>query len=158
MYKYDANIKHCFNKTIDLPYYFKALLYFRMIINNKSMETTAKERLMKYLYKKDIKSNYFCSKIGVSAAFISSMRKSIQPDKLYSIAVNFPDLNIEWLLTGQGNMYRKSYENVNKEDMELLSVVKKFQDQIEKKDEEISILKKRIEELEGKPSSKRGAV
>ena len=158
MYKYDANIKHCFNKTIDLPYYFKALLYFRMIINNKSMETTVKERLMKYLYKKDIKSNYFCSKIGVSAAFISSMRKSIQPDKLYSIAVNFPDLNIEWLLTGQGNMLRKSYENVNKEDMELLSVVKKFQDQIEKKDEEISILKKRIEELEGKPSSKRGAV
>ena len=158
MYKYDANIKHCFNKTIDLPYYFKALLYFRMIINNKSMETTVKERLMKYLYKKDIKSNYFCSKIGVSAAFISSMIKSIQPDKLYSIAVNFPDLNIEWLLTGQGNMLRKSYENVNKEDMELLSVVKKFQDQIEKKDEEISILKKRIEELEGKPSSKRGAV
>ena len=100
----------------------------------------------------------FAQKIGVSAAFISSMRKSIQPDKLYSIAVNFPDLNIEWLLTGQGNMYRKSYENVNKEDMELLSVVKKFQDQIEKKDEEISILKKRIEELEGKPSSKRGAV
>ena len=42
--------------------------------------------------------------------------------------------------------------------MELLSVVKKFQDQIEKKDEEISILKKRIEELEGKPSSKRGSV
>ena len=145
MYKYDANIKHCFNKTIDLPYYFKALLYFRMIINNKSMETTVKERLMKYLYKKDIKSNYFCSKIGVSAAFISSMRKSIQPDKLYSIAVNFPDLSIEWLLTGEGNMLRKSYENVNKEDMELLSVVKKFQDQIEKKDEEISILKKRIE-------------
>ena len=158
MYKYDANIKHCFNKTIDLPYYFKALLYFRIILNSKGMETTVKERLMKYLYKKDIKSNYFCSKIGVSAAFISSMRKSIQPDKLYSIAVNFPDLNIEWLLTGQGNMYRKSYENVNKEDMELLSVVKKFQDQIEKKDEEISILKKRIEELEGKPSSKRGAV
>ena len=42
MYKYDANIKHCFNKTIDLPYYFKALLYFRMILNNKSMETTVK--------------------------------------------------------------------------------------------------------------------
>ena len=158
MYKYDANIKHCFNKTIDLPYYFKALLYFRIILNSKCMETTVKERLMKYLYKNDIKSNYFCSKIGVSAAFISSMRKPIQPDKLYSIAVNFPDLNIEWLLTGQGNMLRKSYENVNKEDMELLSVVKKFQDQIEKKDEEISILKKRIEELEGKPSSKRGAV
>ena len=94
MYKYDANIKHCFNKTIDLLYYFKALLYFRMILNNKSMETTVKERLMKYLYKKDIKSNYFCAKIGVSAAFISSMRKSIQPDKLHSIAVNFPDLSM----------------------------------------------------------------
>ena len=134
MYKYDANIKHCFNITIDLPYYFKALLYFRIILNSKCIETTVKERLMRYLYNKDIKSNYFCSKIGVSAAFISSMRKSIQPDKLYSIAVNFPDLSIEWLLTGEGNMLRKSYENVNKEDMELSDVVKKFQNQIELKD------------------------
>ena len=158
MYKYDANIKHCFNKTIDLPYYFKALHYFRIILNKKGMENTVKERLIKYLYKKDIKSNYFCSKIGVSAAFISSMRKSIQQDKLHSIAVNFPDLSIEWLLTGEGNMLRKSYENVNKEDMELLDVVKKFQNQIEIKDQEISILKKRIDGLECKPSSKRGAV
>ena len=42
--------------------------------------------------------------------------------------------------------------------MELLDVVKKFQNQIEIKDQEISILKKRIEGLDGKPSSKRCAV
>ena len=56
------------------------------------------------MYKKDIKSNYFCSKIGVSAAFISSMRKSIQPDKMQAISIQFPELNPLWLLLGQGEM------------------------------------------------------
>ena len=64
MYKYDANIKHCFNKTIDLPCYFKALLYFRIILNKKCMENTVKERLMKYLYKKILNQTIFAQKYG----------------------------------------------------------------------------------------------
>ena len=32
------------------------------------------------------------------------MRKSIQPDKAEKIASSFPDLNITWLMTGEGDM------------------------------------------------------
>lgn len=49
----------------------------------------------------------FCEVIGVSSSYISSMRVSIQPDKLTSIAEQFPMLNIDWLLTGEGEMLRK---------------------------------------------------
>lgn len=68
------------------------------------MEESVKERLTFYLKNKDIKQSLFCETIGVSQGFISGMRVSIQPDKLKSIAINYPDLNIGWLLTGEGDM------------------------------------------------------
>ena len=42
----------------------------------------------------------FGRRIGVSSAYITSMRKSIQPDKVEKIKEEFPDLDIDWLLTG----------------------------------------------------------
>lgn len=116
------------------------------------MEESVKERLTMFLRKKEIKGIDFCETIGVSSGFISGMRKSIQPDKLYLIAVNYPDLNIEWLLTGSGNMIKGSSQDTNIEntiDMnELMNVVKKFLEQIELKDQEISELKSRLAEFE----------
>jgi transcriptional regulator with XRE-family HTH domain len=68
------------------------------------MKDSVKQRLKDYLKSKMIKDSDFCRAIGVSQGYISGMRKSIQPDKLISIAINYPSLNIGWLLTGQGNM------------------------------------------------------
>jgi transcriptional regulator with XRE-family HTH domain len=63
-----------------------------------------KERLSLYLKSRKISARSFCEVIGVSATYVSSMRSSIQPDKLNSITEHFPDLNITWLLTGDGQM------------------------------------------------------
>lgn len=68
------------------------------------METT-KDRLKAYLAKEQIKHSEFCKRIGVSQAFVSSMRKGISPDKVELIRKEFPDLSLAWLLTGQGSMY-----------------------------------------------------
>lgn len=65
---------------------------------------TVKERLKEFINYKDISVSEFCRQIGVSSAFVSSMRKSIQPDKTESIALRYPELNITWLLTGEGEM------------------------------------------------------
>ena len=46
----------------------------------------------------------FGRRIGVSGAYVTSMRKSIQPDKVEKIKSEFPELNIDWLLTGNGAM------------------------------------------------------
>lgn len=62
------------------------------------MEVSVKERLKLFLKKEGIKDVDFCRIIGVSTGFISGMRVSIQPDKLKSIAINFPRLDIAGFL------------------------------------------------------------
>lgn len=84
------------------------------------MGQTVKERLNAYLRHKGVNKSEFGRKIGVSSSFVSSMRKSIQPDKVEKISASFPDLNVEWLMTGEGSMLRsqqgisQTLENVSK--------------------------------------------
>ena len=68
------------------------------------MPETIKDRLAAYLAAKKVNKSEFGRRIGVSSSYISSMRKSIQPDKVASIAREFPDLNMSWLMTGEGPM------------------------------------------------------
>lgn len=69
---------------------------------------SVKERLTEYLGAKKISKSAFGRDIGVSSAYIASIRKSIQPDKLQRIALKYPDLNTVWLLTGEGEMLKTS--------------------------------------------------
>lgn len=68
-----------------------------------------KERLTEFLSHKGITKTEFGRKIGVSSAYVSSIRRSIDKEKIKSIALNFPDLNIDWLLYGDGEMFRPSH-------------------------------------------------
>lgn len=70
------------------------------------MEQTVKYRLEQFLKNRGIKKTEFAKAIGVSNSYITSMRKSIQPDKLEKINYSYPDLNISWLLYGDGTMLR----------------------------------------------------
>ena len=65
---------------------------------------TVKDRLKAYLNAKHITQNTFSQTIGVSKAYVTNMRKSLSPDVITNITKHFPDLNIQWLLTGQGSM------------------------------------------------------
>ncbi len=67
-----------------------------------------KDRLLAFLKHIDMTQTEFCTSIDVSNAFISSMRKSIQPDKLKSIALKYPSLSIKWLMTGIGDMIEET--------------------------------------------------
>lgn len=75
------------------------------------MESTVKERLEFFLKSKKISKTNFGKAIGVSNSFVSSIRKSIAPDKIQSIADNWPELNIEWLMTGEGQMLKPQTAN-----------------------------------------------
>lgn len=67
-----------------------------------------KNRLIEYLKNEGISKAKFGRIIGVSSAYITSMRKSIDKDKLKIIALNFPNLNIDWLLYGDGRMLKST--------------------------------------------------
>lgn len=77
------------------------------------MDNTIKERLTAYLKYKGINKSEFGRMVGVSNAYISSIRKSIQPDKTEKIAASFPDLNIAWLITGDGEMLKDNVKQIS---------------------------------------------
>ncbi len=68
------------------------------------------ERLQRFLAAENISQSQFADTIGVARASISHIlagRNKPGFDFLESMARNYPDLNLEWLLTGQGRMYRR---------------------------------------------------
>ncbi len=75
------------------------------------MKVTVKERLILFLNHKEISQNKFENLLNFSNGFVNNIRQSIIPDKLQQIALQFPELNIEWLLIGNGEMLKKNNEN-----------------------------------------------
>ena len=50
--------------------------------------------------------------MGLSNGYINSMRKGLGYDKLEQISISFPELNIGWLLTGEGSMLKDENSNL----------------------------------------------
>ena len=109
---------------------------------------TVKERLIGFLEYKGISKSEFGRIIGVSSAFITSMRKSIQPDKVESIAFNFPELNINWLMTGEGEMLKTEAESPKPEELHLNDLIKAQAETINSQKLLISTLLEKIEGLQ----------
>ena len=62
-----------------------------------------KERLLEYIEEKGVTKSYFEKSLKMGNGYINNV-KSIGSDKLEDIITNYPDLNIVWLITGNGNM------------------------------------------------------
>lgn len=71
------------------------------------METTVKQRLIKYLNYKDITQREFADIVGLSSGYVNAIRKGILPETLHKIAIHFPDLNTGWIITGEGEMLKQ---------------------------------------------------
>ena len=78
--------------------------------------TTVKGRLITFLDSQNISKIDFGRKIDVSSAYVTSIRKSIQPDKIDKIKKNFQQLNMEWLLTGEGQMMQEPSQHETQAD------------------------------------------
>ncbi len=66
-----------------------------------------KERIKFFVESQDLNVSTFEKTIKASNGYVNSISKSIGLEKLESILENFPKLNIEWLLTGKGEMLKK---------------------------------------------------
>ncbi len=118
------------------------------------MEETVKERLIKFLEIKKISKSEFGRRIGVSSAFITSMRQSMQPDKVKRIALEFPELNTTWLLTGEGEMLKnEEKKSPSKEEENTVTMSREVFDQISKLTETVLSQQQTIEELVRKRDS-----
>ena len=68
------------------------------------METTVKQRLIRFYESKRLSKSEFERLCGLSNGYIDKLRHSPSAAKLESIYLRFPDLNRVWLLTGEGEM------------------------------------------------------
>ena len=64
-----------------------------------------KEKIKQYLNSKGVSKNSFYQKTGFAIGFLDS-GKSLGADKLETIIDNYPDLSLEWLVLGKGDMIK----------------------------------------------------
>lgn len=65
-----------------------------------------KDRLLEFLQYNGLSQSKFEKKCGLANGYVNNIRRSISPDKLQLIALQFPNLNTGWLLTGEGEMLK----------------------------------------------------
>ena len=65
---------------------------------------TMKERLVDFLAYKKMSQGKFEQSLGLSRGFVSKVGDSIRANNLKRIEDKYPELNLPWLLTGEGSM------------------------------------------------------
>jgi predicted transcriptional regulator len=65
-----------------------------------------KERLIKFLAHLGIGQNKFAKNVGLSEGYFSTVRDNITVETVKKILAVYPELNINWLLTGEGEMLK----------------------------------------------------
>lgn len=105
-----------------------------------------RERLKAYLKHNNISQSAFAEAIGASTGYVNAIAKSIGPDKIPIIKSIFTDLNIDWLLTGEGSMLKTTDQPVSQggedstlsnADLNNSSTMKKYLDQVLRQNEEL---------------------
>ena len=86
-----------------------------MILKKVTMENTVKERLVKYLRYHKIGQNRFENLAGISNGYISNLKSSPGTEILLKILNAAPDLNKDWLLTGEGEMLKQEEVHLSAE-------------------------------------------
>lgn len=101
-----------------------------------------KERLKSYIESSKMSVKAFELSIDVSNGYINSISKSIGIDKLQLILEKYPNLNLEWLITGKGEMLRNSEVKTIQEPQEKLQAVNEPQtEELEKGKSLLEIIK-----------------
>lgn len=104
-----------------------------------------KEKIKQFLEYKGISKNKFYVQTGLSVGFLDS-GNSLGVDRLRTIVNIYPDLNIEWVVTGEGSMTKTKQSTANSS--ALLEIIKEKDARIEKYIRENERLSIRVKQLE----------
>ena len=70
-----------------------------------------KDRLMEFIKEKDISNRKFLIRCGLSQTYISTLTGNPSGDTIRKIESAYPELNVDWLMTGQGSMLKGQEPN-----------------------------------------------
>lgn len=131
---------------------------------------TVKERIKAFCRAEGMAVSAFEESIGVSNGYVNSISKSIGIDRLNILIEKYSNLNIEWVLTGKGEMYKtkctkpihprdnstiEPIKDTNKvpneqayKDINSVDIINKLIATIQEQAEEIGQLRERIAQLQ----------
>lgn len=69
---------------------------------------TVKDRLLQFLKAENVTKAEFARRMGLSETYVSTMRKSLPEERVLKMTELYPNLNRNWLLYGEGDMYLSS--------------------------------------------------
>lgn len=75
--------------------------------NREYDTTTVKGRLLCFLNEKRLSQSEFSRILGVAPTYVGAIRKSLSAEKVARLTRAFPDLNRDWLLYGEGEMFKE---------------------------------------------------
>ena len=113
---------------------------------------TIQERIKQFIDYKGITPYKFCKDLEFSMGSLNK-KGTIGTDKYLKIIKYYTDLNPEWLLTGEGNMFKEEtvQEEVSANENELITLLReKVKDKemiIKEKTKNIELLEERLKEL-----------
>jgi hypothetical protein len=117
------------------------------------MEDSVKQRLMKFLRYKDISNSVFEKTCGMANGYVNNIRVGVSPKKLESILLNYPELNRDWLIYGEGDMLNEGYTTFDPVGVatptapNLENEITLLKAKLEEKEKMIELLKQQLEEL-----------
>lgn len=111
------------------------------------MNTNIKERMFQFLEEKRLTPAEFAQKVGVSRSYAHNVYKTISSEVLLRLKQTFPDLSIEWLLIGSGEMNeRKRAAQKDAEVEQLKTEIEQLKQKINLLEELNAMYKEREEE------------
>lgn len=122
-------------------------------------ETPVKERLMQLCEALDMTSNQFSLQIGKSREFVRKITGEIGSDVLRNIYRIFPDVNIIWIITGEGEIFL-SPNGINSNDNNLTNYLKEenkeLKEEVKRLIQENATLSARLELYHGNSAEAAG--
>ena len=121
------------------------------------MENSVKQRLMKFMSYREMSASRFERMCGLSNGYFNKLRNAPGLDKIDKMLRVFPELNREWVLTGEGSMLNEGYTTFEPVGLatpmsptamtETEKEVVLLQAKLEEKEKMIDLLKQQLEEL-----------
>jgi hypothetical protein len=111
----------------------------------------AKERTLEFIKYKGIGQGAFEKVVGISNGYINNNKGTIGSDILNSIITAYPELNLYWLITGEGEMLKSKETQESVEMVKLQMEIKNLNSQLAREKELVSQLMGKIEPINKQP-------
>ena len=110
------------------------------------MEPEIKTRILQLVKALDMNPNQFSKQIGKDRSYVTSIKKEISTDVLRNIFDQFPNVNIMWIITGEGDIFiEEESENALLQHYRLENA--ELKNKIDNLNREIGRLESQLDEL-----------